>query len=396
MKTHCIYTNDCERGCRKQQTGQKEWNVAMCPGCCKLSNYNWLDNLPDNYQLQDIFEIRFKNTHKGFYKNVNKLPLAAGDIVAVEAASGHDIGIINMAGQLVRRQMMRQKITPGMYDFKKIYRKAKPFDIEKWQDAIAREHTTMIKSRQLAANLKLDMKIGDVEFQGDGSKAIFYYIADERVDFRELIKLMATEFHIRIEMRQIGARQEAGLIGGLGVCGRELCCSQWMSGFSTVNANAARWQELALNPQKLTGQCGKLKCCLNHEVALYIDVQKDFPKVTAPLETVDGQLFLQKTDVLKGVMFFTPDAAGNGELTGIPVARVKEFVALNCQGAKIPALTKSATKQEQPATFKDTVGEDSITRFDKKKKNRRKQNRQRRNKPFGKKSSNHHENNTQK
>ena len=396
MKTHYIYASDCERGCRKRQTEQKEWDMAMCPGCCKLSSYNWMNNLPDNYQVQDIFEVRFKNTHKGFYKNVNKLPLSVGDIVAVEAVSGHDIGIINMGGQLVRRQMMRQNITPDTYEFKKIYRKAKPFDIEKWQDAIAREHTTMIKSRQLAASLELDMKIGDVEFQGDGSKAIFYYIADERVDFRELIKLLATEFHIRIEMRQIGARQEAGLIGGLGVCGRELCCSQWMSGFSTVNANAARWQELALNPQKLTGQCGKLKCCLNHEVALYIDAQKDFPKVTAPLETMDGQLFLQKTDVLKGIMSFTPDAAGNGELTSIPVARVKEFVALNKQGTKIPALTKNTTKQEQPATFKDTVGEDSITRFDRKKKPRRKHNRQRRNKPFGKTSSNQHENKAQK
>ena len=392
MKTPYIYASDCERGCRKRQTEQEEWDVAMCPGCCKLSSYNWMNNLPADYQVQDIFEIRFKNTHKGFYKNVHKLPLSAGDIVAVEAASGHDIGIINMGGPLVRRQMTRQNIVPATYEFKKIYRKAKPFDIEKWQDAIAREHTTMIKSRQLAASLKLDMKIGDVEFQGDGSKAIFYYIADERVDFRELIKLLATEFHIRIEMRQIGARQEAGLIGGLGVCGRELCCSQWMSGFSTVNANAARWQELALNPQKLTGQCGKLKCCLNHEVVLYIDAQKDFPKVTAPLETMDGQLFLQKTDVLKGVMFFTPDAAGNGELTGIPVARVKEFVALNKQGTKIPALTKNATKQEQPTTFKDTVGEDSITRFDKKKKPRRKHNRPRRNKPSGKTSSHQHEN----
>ncbi|MDR3350055.1 MAG: hypothetical protein LBN98_00200 [Prevotellaceae bacterium] len=396
MKTNYIYANDCERGCCKRQTEQNEWDVAMRPGCCKLSSYNWMNNLPDDCQEQDIFEIRFKNTHKGFYKNVNKLPLAIGDIVAVEATSGHDIGIINMEGQLVRRQIMRQNTAPNTYEFKKIYRKAKPFDIEKWQDAIAREHITMIKSRQLAARLKLDMKIGDVEFQGDGSKAIFYYIADERVDFRELIKLLAAEFHIRIEMRQIGARQEAGIIGGLGVCGRELCCSQWMSGFVTVNANAARWQELALNPQKLTGQCGKLKCCLNHEVALYIDAQKDFPKVTVPLETIDGQLFLQKTDVLKGMMFFTPDAAGNGELTGIPVARVKEFVTLNRQGAKIPALTKNAAKQEQPAAFKDTVGEDSITRFDKKKKPRRKSNRPRRNRPFGKPSPNNHENDAKK
>jgi cell fate regulator YaaT (PSP1 superfamily) len=386
------YINDCERGCRKQQNEQKEWDVSMCPGCCKLSGYNWLNHLPSGYPAQDIFEIRFKNTHKGFYQNVNKLSLSVGDIVAVESTSGHDIGIINMGGPLVRRQLIRQNIKPSTYDLKKIYRKAKPFDIEKWQDAIAREHPTMIKSRQLAASLKLEMKIGDVEFQGDGSKAIFYYIADERVDFRELIKLLATEFHIRIEMRQIGARQEAGLIGGLGVCGRELCCSQWMSGFSTVNANAARWQELALNPLKLTGQCGKLKCCLNHEVALYIDAQKEFPKVTVPLETADGQLFLQKTDVLKGIMYFTPDAAGNGEQITIPVARVKEFIALNKQGTKIPAVTKSEIKPEQPAAFKGAVGEDSITRFDKKKKSRHKHNRQRRNKQAGKTASNHHEN----
>jgi cell fate regulator YaaT (PSP1 superfamily) len=389
------YINDCERGCCKYQSGENEWEVVMHPGCCKLSGCNWLHNLPDTCEPQDIFEVRFKNTHKGFYENVNKLPLDIGEIVAVEAASGHDIGIINMSGPLVRRQMMRQHITPGTYEFKKIYRKVKPHDIEKWQEAIAREHTTMIKSRQLAESLKLEMKIGDVEFQGDGSKAIFYYIADERVDFRELIKLFAAEFHIRIEMRQIGARQEAGLIGGLGVCGRELCCSQWMSGFSTVNANAARWQELSLNPQKLTGQCSKLKCCLNHEVALYLDAQKDFPKVTAPLETFDGQLFLQKTDVLKGIMYFTPDAAGNGELTGIPVAKVKEFIALNKQGTKIPAATKKEPKQEQPTTFKDTVGEESITRFDKKKKSRRKQHRQRHNKPSGN-TPNRHENEVKK
>jgi cell fate regulator YaaT (PSP1 superfamily) len=376
MKTH--YINDCDRGCCKRKNEQREWDVLMRPGCCKLAGYNWLANLPEPRQTQGIFEVRFKNTHKGFYQNVNNLPLAIGDIVAVEASPGHDVGIINMSGPLVNRQLARQNIKPET--LKKIYRRAKPFDIEKWQDAIAREHTTMIKSRQLAARLQLDMKIGDVEFQGDGSKAIFYYIADDRIDFRELIKILAAEFHIRIEMRQIGARQEAGLIGGLGVCGRELCCSQWMSGFSTVNANAARWQELSLNPQKMTGQCGKLKCCLNHEVALYIDTRKDFPKLMVPLETVDGQLFLQKTDVLKGVMYFTPDAAGNGEFIAVPVARVKEFMDLNNQGTKIPALVKNAEKQEQLPVFKGAVGEDSITRFDKKKKSRHRPNRRRRNK----------------
>ncbi|MDR1406090.1 MAG: hypothetical protein LBI89_02670 [Prevotellaceae bacterium] len=394
MKTCNI--SDCERGCHKHQTKENDWNVAMCQSCCKLSGYNWLSDLPHSDLPQDIFEVRFKNTHKGFFQNVNNLPLSVGDIVAVEAASGHDIGIINMSGPLVFRQMMRQNIKSGAAGFKKIYRKAKPFDVEKWQNAIAREHLTMIKSRQLAASLKLDMKIGDVEFQGDGSKAIFYYIADERVDFRELIKILATEFHIRIEMRQIGARQEAGLIGGLGVCGRELCCSQWMSGFSTVNANAARWQELSLNPQKLTGQCGKLKCCLNHEVALYVEAQREFPKITVPIETIDGQLFLQKTDVLKGVMHFTPDASGNGEQMVIPVAHVKEYIALNKQGTKISLSAKNTAKQEQPVIFKGAVGEESITRFDKKKKSRQRNNRQRRNKQPGETSPRQHEKNAKK
>ncbi len=367
------YINDCERGCRKRRGGQKEWDVEMCPGCCKLSDYNWLNDIPADNTQQDIFEIRFKDTHKGFFQNVNKLSLAIGDIVAVEAASGHDIGIVNMEGPVVLRQMARHNINPATYEFKKIYRKAKGADIEKWQEAIAREHTTMIKSRQIAAKLNLDMKIGDVEFQGDGSKAIFYYIADERVDFRELIKQLANEFHIRIEMRQIGARQEAGLIGGLGVCGRELCCSQWLPGFSTVNATAARWQDIALNPQKLTGQCSKLKCCLNYELPTYVDAQKDFPSVKAPLETEDGQLFLQKTDILKGVMYFSNDPSGVGEHTAIPVGRVKDIIERNRKGIRVPAITApAATKQEAVPGFKSAVGEDSITRFDKKRKSRSK------------------------
>jgi len=373
------YTGDCERGCRKRRNEQKGWDVALCPSCCKLTEYDWLRGVATSEEVADIFEVRFKNTHKGFFKNVNKLSLATGDVVAVEAASGHDIGMVVVSGQVVMRQLARQHIKPDSYEFRKIYRKAKPYDINKWQEAIAREQSTMIKSRQITAHLKLDMKIGDVEFQGDGSKATFYYIADERVDFRELIKRLAEEFHVRVEMRQIGVRQEAGLIGGVGVCGRELCCSQWMAGFATVNANAARWQDISLNPQKLTGQCSKLKCCLNHEVAVYIDAQKDFPRVEEPLKTVDGQLFLQKTDILAGIMYFTADVRGDGEYISIPVPRVQEIMALNKQGTKIPSMTPGAKQQDARPAFASVVGEESITRFDKKKKSRKKKPNRRRN-----------------
>ncbi len=363
-----LYKPDCLRGCCKRKTEAGEWDVQLKHGCCKLSSYDWLEDIPKT-KTSDIFEVRFKNTHRSFYQNVNNLPLVQGDIVAVEAPSGHDIGIIDLTGPLVHVQMRRYGIKPESYEFKKIYRKAKPLDVEKWQEAIAREHITMIKSRQISANLKLDMKIGDVEFQGDGSKAIFYYIADERVDFRELIKVLAEEFRIRIEMRQIGARQEAGLIGGLGVCGRELCCSKWMNHFTSVTTTSARWQDLSLNPQKLAGQCSKLKCCLNHEVATYIDIQKDFPKVKAPLETADGQMYLFKTDILRRMMTFSSDPQMAANLVEIPVEKVKELLALNRKGIKIDRLAdepKEAPKM--PTGFKNVVGEDSITRFDKKKK----------------------------
>ena len=314
----------------------------------------------------DLFEVRFKNTHKGFYRNVNGLPLEKGDIIAVEAATGHDIGIVSCSGPLVELQIRYSRIKSD-YEFKKIYRKAKPADIEKWQEVIAREHGIMIRSRQIAAQLKLDMKIGDVEFQGDGTKAIFYYIADERVDFRELIKIFAEEFRIRIEMRQIGARQEAGLIGGIGVCGRELCCAQWVSEFMSVNTGSARVQELSLNPQKLAGQCSKLKCCLNYEVAVYVDAQKDFPEIKNPLETIDGTFYWQKTDVLKRLMWFSSDPHLPINLTAIPVDRVKEIIEINRQGKKIDNLVDENSVIAAAATtdFISSAGEDSITRFDK-------------------------------
>ncbi|MBO5685271.1 MAG: hypothetical protein J6R73_01625, partial [Alistipes sp.] len=246
------------RGCTFCE-GEFGPEAYVAEGCFKLHEENWLDQYPDT-QPTDIFEVRFKNTRRGYYRNVNNLDLKHGDIVAVEAVPGHDIGVISLTGDMVQKQMRRTGFNPQNGEFRKIYRKAKPYDIERWQEAIALEHETMIASRQIAADMGLNMKIGDVEYQGDKIKAIFYYIADERVDFRELIKVFAERFHIRIEMKQIGARQEAGRIGGLGACGRELCCASWMSTFSSVTTGAARTQDLSLNPQKLAGQCPKLKC----------------------------------------------------------------------------------------------------------------------------------------
>jgi cell fate regulator YaaT (PSP1 superfamily) len=358
---------NCERGYRAGQTAPGEIHYIPHDGCCKLNVYNWLRDIPEDRAYQ-IFEVRFKNTHKGFFYNVNNLPLAKDDIVAVEANSGHDIGIISASGPIVLLQMKRQNITVNVAELKKIYRKAKPADIEKWQEAIAREHRVMIKTRQIAAQFRLNMKVGDVEFQGDGTKAIFYYIADDRVDFRELIKALADEFHIRVEMKQIGARQEAGLIGGLGVCGRALCCAQWVSDFISVNTSAARTQELSLNPQKLAGQCSKLKCCLNYEVATYAEAQKDFPQVKNPLETVDGPAYLLKNDVLKGIMWFTFDPRNPVNQIAVPVERVKQILELNRKGEKAEFLVENNHIPSSMPDFISSAGEDSITRFDRSKK----------------------------
>ena len=267
---------DCSRGCSVERNEAGELDCNYRQGCCKLEVYDWLQGVSQE-QFNDYFEVRFKNTRKGIYLNASGQSIKTGDMVIVEAATGHDLGIVTLEGAIVARQMKCKRVNPETYEFKKIYRKAKLFDIERWQEAIAREHETMIRSRQIAAELGLEMKIGDVEFQGDGTKAIFYYIADGRVDFRQLIKVFAEEFRIRIEMKQIGARQEAGLIGGLGVCGRELCCSNYISGFQSITTSAARVQDLSLNPQKLAGQCGKLKCCLNYETAVYMDAQSRIP-----------------------------------------------------------------------------------------------------------------------
>ena len=343
-------------------------------GCFRLHEEPWLSEYPDNFPT-DIFEVRFKNTRRSFYQNVNNLQLEVGDIVAVEASPGHDIGIISLTGDMVARQMKRLGFNPQNGEFKKIYRKARPYDIEKWQEAIALEHETMIRSRQIAADMGLDMKIGDVEYQGDKIKAIFYYIADGRVDFRELIKVFAEQFHIRIEMKQIGARQEAGRIGGIGACGRELCCASWVSSFTSVTTGAARVQDLSLNPLKLAGQCSKLKCCLTYEYDVYADARRSMPCLREPLQAIDGEYFLVKSDILAHTMTFSTSKESMSNLVTIPVSRVREILAVNRNGGKVESiLGEDYEPQVEEPTYR--TEEDSITRFDKAKK-RKKKNRNR-------------------
>ena len=360
---------DCSRGCVVERAESGETECTYRQGCCKLEVYDWLSGVSQE-QWNEFFEVRFKNTRKGIYRNASGQSIKTGDMVIVEATNGHDLGIVTLEGPIIARQMKAKKINPETFEFKKIYRKAKQFDVEKWQEAIAREHEVMIRSRQIAAELGLEMKIGDVEFQGDGTKAIFYYIADGRVDFRQLIKVFAEEFRIRIEMKQIGARQEAGLIGGLGVCGRELCCSNYISTFQSITTSAARVQDLSLNPQKLAGQCGKLKCCLNYETAAYMDAQTRIPKVTNPLEFEDGLAYLMKTDILKEVMYFSYDSTSLANLYPLDASEVREIIKMNRNGIR-PESLKSDVEPAAPE-FVSAVGDDSITRFDEARKRKKK------------------------
>ena len=373
MSCNKRHNPDIGRGCVFCDCGD-EIEAFAAEGCYKLHETNWLEEYPDNIPT-DIFEVRFKNTRRSYYQNVNGLELKRGDVVAVEAQPGHDIGIVSLTGDMVAKQMRRVGFNPHNGEFKKIYRKARPYDIERWQEAIALEHETMIASRQIAADMGLNMKIGDVEYQGDKLKAIFYYIADERVDFRELIKVFAERFHIRIEMKQIGARQEAGRIGGIGACGRELCCASWISSFSSVTTNAARMQEISLNPQKLAGQCSKLKCCLMYEYDVYADARRTIPRLREPLQTLDGEWFLVKIDPLAGTMSFSTSKGTMANLTTLPVSRVKEILALNRAGEKAETLVGEGGEAtvEEP-TYRSE--EDSITRFDNKNK-RNKRNKRR-------------------
>jgi len=353
---------DCFRGCTivDRDMGEKECTYRR--GCCKLRDHDFLHGIVQ-LDVKDIFEVRFKNTRKAFYTNASGQSIKQGDFVVVEAVNGYDLGIVTLEGAVVAKQLACKGIDPKTYEFRKIYRKAKNFDISKWQEAIAREQETMIRSRQIAAELGLEMKIGDVEFQGDGTKAIFYYIADGRVDFRQLIKVFAEEFHIRIEMKQIGARQEAGLIGGIGICGRELCCANYITSFKSISTSAARCQDLSLNPQMLAGQCGKLKCCLNYEVATYMDAHTRIPRVTEPLEFEDGLAYLVKTDILREVMYFSYEKNSLVDIYALSAEEVMEVMKMNRNGVK-PESLRSEPVPQTPE-FITAVGDDSITRFDK-------------------------------
>lgn len=350
-----------------------------CSGCGrqdnKLNTYDWMADIPGNSDEQDMVEVQFKNTRKGYYKNSNKLPLAKGDIVAVEASPGHDIGTVTLTGRLVPLQMKKANIRPDA-EIKRVYRKAKPVDMEKYEEAKSREHQTMIRSRKIAEDLGLKMKIGDVEYQGDGNKAIFYYIADERVDFRQLIKVLAEAFKVRIEMKQIGARQEAGRIGGIGPCGRELCCATWMTSFISVSTSAARYQDISLNPQKLAGQCAKLKCCLNYEVDAYVECQKRLPSKEIELETSDSTYYYFKADILSGNITYSTDKSFLANECTISARRAFEVINMNKRGEKPEKLDSSEVAKEDRKT-KDLLEQESLTRFDKNKtsKNKKKKNK---------------------
>ena len=350
----------CHRGCGRQDH--------------QLNSYDWLADVPGNDESTDLVEVQFKNTRKGYYHNVSKLDLKKGDIVAVEASPGHDIGTVTLTGSLVKLQLKKANLKSSD-EIKRIYRLAKPVDIEKYKEAKAREHATMIESRQIAKKLGLQMKIGDVEYQGDGNKAIFYYIADERVDFRQLIKDLASAFHVRIEMKQIGARQEAGRIGGTGPCGRELCCATWMKNFVSVSTNAARFQDISLNPQKLAGMCAKLKCCLNYEVDDYVEASKRMPPKDAVLQTADNDYYQFKTDILAGEITYSTDKKMAVNLETISAERALAIIELNKQGEKPLSLMGDGSVVETKKS-KDLL-EGDINRFDKAKRKKNKRRGQR-------------------
>jgi len=342
----------------------------------KLPVVNWLADLPETQLESDLVEVQFKNTRKGYFHNCNNLMLEKGEKVCVEATPGHDLGEVTLTGRLVLLQIKKNRINMERYAVKRLYRKARPIDLEKYEESKAKEHDTMIRARKITQDLNLDMKIGDVEYQADGAKAIFYYIADGRVDFRELIKVLAETFKIRIEMKQIGARQEAGRIGGIGPCGRELCCATWVNNFISVSTNAARIQDISTNPLKLAGQCAKIKCCVNYEVPVYVDATADFPSRDVVLHTLEGDYYHFKTDVFKRTMTYTSQReGGNSNMTTLPIERIHQIIALNRQGKKVVSLIENNSKiNTQETDYQNVVGQDSLTRFDK---NRNRQQRKR-------------------
>ena len=338
---------------------------VCCKGCGRmdapLNTFDWLAAVPGNEEYTDIVEVQFKNTRKGYYRNSNNIPLQKGDVVAVEASPGHDIGKVTMTGRLVLLQLKKTRLTPES-EFKRVYRKARPVDMEKYEEAKAREHDTMIRSRQIAKDLNLDMKIGDVEYQGDGLKAIFYYIADNRVDFRQLIKVLADVFKVKIEMKQIGARQEAGRIGGIGPCGRELCCATFTTNFVSVSTSAARFQDVSLNPQKLAGQCAKLKCCLNYEVDAYVEASKRLPQRDIELETKDGTYYFFKCDILRGEITYSTDKHIPANLVTITSRRAFAVIEMNKRGERPESLNNDSSKE--PKRPVDLLEQENINRFD--------------------------------
>lgn len=350
---------------------------GLCARGCGRSNrplntYDYLADMPGNDEWTDLVEVQFKNTRKGYFHNENHLPLVIGDMVAVEASPGHDIGVVTLTGQLVPLQMKKANLKSGT-EIRRIYRKARPVDLEKYEEAKAREQDTMIRSRQIAKDLELNMKIGDVEYQGDGNKAIFYYIADARVDFRKLIKVLAEEFHVRIEMKQIGARQEAGRIGGFGPCGRELCCATWMKNFNSVSTAAARFQDISPNPQKLAGQCAKLKCCLNYEADAYVEAFRQLPPRDVQLETADATYFYFKADILAQQVTYSTDKRLAANLVTISAQRAHQIIELNKAGERPLYLEEQGPQEPQRPI--DLVEQEDLTRFDR---NRKKKNRKQR------------------
>ena len=360
--------SDCDHGLCHRACGRQDR---------QLNTYDWLYDIPGNTDKTDLVEVQFKNTRKGYYHNVNNIDLKKGDIVAVEATPGHDIGVVTLTGQLVKLQIKKANLKSAD-DIKRIYRIAKPVDMEKYREAKSREHDTMIQSRQIAKDLGLQMKIGDVEYQGDGNKAIFYYIADERVDFRQLIKVLAETFHVRIEMKQIGARQEAGRIGGTGPCGRELCCATWMKNFVSVSTNAARIQDISLNPQKLAGMCAKLKCCLNYEADDYVEARRKLPSKEIVLQTKDSDYYLVKSDILTGLVTYSTDKNTMSNVETISFDRAHEIINMNKRGEKPLSLTNDGRpkRDNRPA---DLLAEADISRFDKSRKKKKNNNSRNRN-----------------
>ncbi len=363
--------NELEINIPDSQEPRKEEH-GKCPPRGKLYCYDWLGDIPGGKANFDMVEVQFKNTRKGFYKNSTHIPLKIGDMVAVEASPGHDIGMVTLTGELVALQMKKANVRPDA-EIRRIFRKAKQNDLEKYEESKAKENDTMIRSRKIAESLNLNMKIGDVEYQGDGNKAIFYYIADERVDFRQLIKVLADTFKVRIEMKQIGARQEAGRIGGIGPCGRALCCSSWMSNFVSVATSAARYQDISLNPQKLAGQCAKLKCCLNFEIDTYVESVKRMPAKDIRLETADATYYYFKLDIFKREITYSTDKSIPANLVTIDAERAFEVIAMNKHGEKPLRLQRDGEeKPKAKKEFGDIVGQDSLTRFDKNKNKKRK------------------------